>query len=63
MGVLIARAILFRVYIRAPDVWKLPYEPACSLGFAKYDHIFGKGMVSVYKRRLPATSLYNWADF
>ena len=25
MGVLTVRALLFGVYIRAPDVWKLPF--------------------------------------
>ena len=28
MGVLIIRALVFRVYIRAPDFWKLPFGTA-----------------------------------
>ena len=31
VGILVTRARLFGFYIRAPDIWKLPYEPLSML--------------------------------
>ena len=36
MGVPVKRALLFGVYVRAPDLWKLPHDSWLELLFSKW---------------------------
>ena len=52
MGVLVLRAVLFGIYIRAPEVWELPHELRSELLVVKAS--------SSFKRALEELQLILW---